>query len=779
MQDMWDSQRKATGVIGDRPQGDRKAVRKTTFTRWMNVFLQKCDPPLEVCDLFTDIQDGRILMALLEELSGCKLLYRFRPSSHHIFRLNNISKALAFLDDRHVKLLDIDASSIADGIPSVVLNLVWNIILHFQVKEVTGGLQRHMSSSLSSLSLSKHPSTSDLSPPPNDDGSYSCNSLPTKGRKTSMGAKYYSKAVKTFLQWVQRCTSKYGVDVDDFGTSWRSGLAFLALIKSINPDLVNLRESLSREPEENVKQAFMLAHHSLGVPPLLEPEDVLSPSPDEQSIITYVSMFLGHLSGADEDCTRNMDLPETPNFGSPDPVSFGETLPDTPDAQALLNSFEKSNEQQLWRRWSRRFSGTSSSPRRAFPPPSPLDACIVNQEIRSWMEKGLDQGSRKKRAEGSRVSLSSEEGIYSLSALDSDEEDAYSYILDLNKEVFHPYHQPKRPVPKVEEETAEQMKEESKHLEEFGLCSSSGCPQQEGPPDEDTASNFKSEVGSQSAGHRKFDLDKNKVSPREASNTTAVFDLEPKGENRNKELEESALNSDDQEERGQKTISRHDKTTDDGVNKISVEAAGWRKDAVKGEEGKLSENQGNVSERRRAVGELRGSEEGRDLRKDGVNEEETASQRNVYSGSFKVEVNERILTADVANDARQTDAARVNTEKASDRKDNVTKTDLTKNKGKMEEAEHVMKSSDYEHKDLTTTDQNGGTAPTKPNDDIQDGDSSQRTACSASSQSFSIEGGLSLQSFAASCDITPLELEMLLVLWILLYCYLILPQMNL
>lgn len=32
------------------------------------------DPPVAVRDLFTDIQDGRILMALLEELSGCKLV---------------------------------------------------------------------------------------------------------------------------------------------------------------------------------------------------------------------------------------------------------------------------------------------------------------------------------------------------------------------------------------------------------------------------------------------------------------------------------------------------------------------------------------------------------------------------------------------------------------------------------------------------------------------------------------------------------------------------------
>uniref|UniRef100_A0A3P8WWJ2 Calponin-homology (CH) domain-containing protein n=1 Tax=Cynoglossus semilaevis TaxID=244447 RepID=A0A3P8WWJ2_CYNSE len=52
---------------------EKEAVQERTFTRWMNVFLQRCHPPLKVQDLFVDIQDGRILMALLEELTGCKL----------------------------------------------------------------------------------------------------------------------------------------------------------------------------------------------------------------------------------------------------------------------------------------------------------------------------------------------------------------------------------------------------------------------------------------------------------------------------------------------------------------------------------------------------------------------------------------------------------------------------------------------------------------------------------------------------------------------------------
>lgn len=62
------------------------------------------------------------------------------------------------------------------------------------------------------------------------------------------------------------------MEVHDFGKSWRSGLAFLALIKSVNPDLVDLRESFSREPRETIEQAFTVAHQHLDIPPLLEPE---------------------------------------------------------------------------------------------------------------------------------------------------------------------------------------------------------------------------------------------------------------------------------------------------------------------------------------------------------------------------------------------------------------------------------------------------------------------------------------------------------------------------
>ncbi|ETE65305.1 Calmin, partial [Ophiophagus hannah] len=254
---------------------ERENVQKRTFTRWMNLHLEKCSPPLEVKDLLVDIKDGKILMALLEVLSGQNLLHEYKSSTHRIFRLNNIAKALKFLEDSNVKLVSIDASEIADGNSSMVLGLIWNIILFFQIKELTGNLNRNSSSS----SLSSGPSG------PDSDTSHP--STPNVERNMSVSVKDQRKAIKALLTWVQRKTRKYGVAIQDFTSSWRSGLAFLAVIKAIDSSLVDMKQALEKSSRENLEDAFCTAQDYLGIPRLLEPEDIMIDSPDEQSIMTY------------------------------------------------------------------------------------------------------------------------------------------------------------------------------------------------------------------------------------------------------------------------------------------------------------------------------------------------------------------------------------------------------------------------------------------------------------------------------------------------------------
>ncbi|XP_065541586.1 calmin [Lathamus discolor] len=282
----WFQREELIGHISDirvqNLQVERENVQKRTFTRWINLHLGKCKPPLKVKDLFVDIQDGKILMALLEVLSGQKLMHEYKSSSHRIFRLNNIAKALKFLEDSNVKLVSIDAAEIADGNSSLVLGLIWNIILFFQIKELTGNLNRNSSSS----SLSSGPSG------PESDTSHP--STPSVERNMSITVKDQRKAIRALLIWVQRKTRKYGVAVQDFTSSWRSGLAFLAVIKAIDCTLVDMKQALEKSARENLEDAFSIAQNKLGVPRLLEPEDIMVESPDEQSIVTYVAQFLEH-----------------------------------------------------------------------------------------------------------------------------------------------------------------------------------------------------------------------------------------------------------------------------------------------------------------------------------------------------------------------------------------------------------------------------------------------------------------------------------------------------
>ncbi|XP_025902282.1 calmin [Nothoprocta perdicaria] len=282
----WFQREELIGQISDirvqNLQVERENVQKRTFTRWINLHLGKCTPPLKVRDLFIDIQDGKILMALLEVLSGQKLMHEYKSSTHRIFRLNNIAKALKFLEDSNVKLVSIDAAEIADGNSSLVLGLIWNIILFFQIKELTGNLNRNSSSS----SLSSGPSG------PESDTSQT--STPNAERSMSVTVKDQRKAIRALLTWVQRKTRKYGVAVQDFASSWRSGLAFLAVIKAIDSTLVDMKPALEKSARENLEDAFSIAQSRLGVPRLLEPEDIMVESPDEQSIVTYVAQFLEH-----------------------------------------------------------------------------------------------------------------------------------------------------------------------------------------------------------------------------------------------------------------------------------------------------------------------------------------------------------------------------------------------------------------------------------------------------------------------------------------------------
>ncbi|KAG7246746.1 hypothetical protein CRUP_013511, partial [Coryphaenoides rupestris] len=80
-------------------------------------------------------------------------------------------------------------------------------------------------------------------------------------------------ARRALLRWVQQTATKHlGIEVKDFGPSWRTGLAFFAVIHALRPNLVDLDRIQRRPNRDNLREAFSLAESKLGIPQLLDPE---------------------------------------------------------------------------------------------------------------------------------------------------------------------------------------------------------------------------------------------------------------------------------------------------------------------------------------------------------------------------------------------------------------------------------------------------------------------------------------------------------------------------
>nr|CDS27008.2 nesprin 1 [Hymenolepis microstoma] len=266
---------------------EQERIQKKTFTNWVNTYLAKAIPPDYVRDLFVDIRDGVKLVRLLEVLADVRL----------------------------IKLVNINPADIVDGRPAIVLGLIWSIILSFHI-DAHGDVLRAATAAAKVMK-------EDTSTP---SGSVA-NATPQQAIPPVTPVAHK----KALLAWVHKCISSatklLNIQVRDFGVSWRDGRAFCALVHSIEAECMDLNKIKPNDNKANLEIAFRTADRNLGIPYILDVEDVDVDKPDERSIMTYIAQFLKQYPTG-----KKQIKPHNQNSGNIAPARSLETSLDAVDS---------------------------------------------------------------------------------------------------------------------------------------------------------------------------------------------------------------------------------------------------------------------------------------------------------------------------------------------------------------------------------------------------------------------------------------------------------------
>ncbi|EWC47783.1 hypothetical protein DRE_02983 [Drechslerella stenobrocha 248] len=225
-------------------------VQEKTFRKWLNskLAVRELNPAQS---LKVDLRDGVLLIHLLEILANESLgRYALKPIMR-VQKAENVLKALEYIKFRGIQVFNIGAEDIIDGNLKLTLGLLWTLITKFTISDIS-----------------------------------------TEGLTAKEG----------LLLWCQRKTACYDeVEIRDFSSSWNDGLAFCALLDIHRPDLIDYDALDVDDHKGNMALAFKIATEEIGIPALLDVEDVCDVArPDERSIMTYIAYWFHAFSHLDK-----------------------------------------------------------------------------------------------------------------------------------------------------------------------------------------------------------------------------------------------------------------------------------------------------------------------------------------------------------------------------------------------------------------------------------------------------------------------------------------------
>jgi len=225
----------------DKERGWEK-VQIKAFTSWLNGILSQRNTSIE--NIQTDLSDGVKLINFLEVLSGKKVnqKYDIKPASR-IQSIQNLHIALQFLENQMGVKPTSSAEDFADQNLKMILGFLWSLFKKYRIQTIK-----------------------------------------QDGKSSEEG----------LLLWCKKTTEGYkDVNIESYKQSFKDGLPFLALVDKYvdNKEVINFDTFSKENNAENLNSAFDLAEKHLGIPKLLEVQELVDGTIDERSLVIYISLY--------------------------------------------------------------------------------------------------------------------------------------------------------------------------------------------------------------------------------------------------------------------------------------------------------------------------------------------------------------------------------------------------------------------------------------------------------------------------------------------------------
>ncbi|OCB88925.1 actin cross-linking [Sanghuangporus baumii] len=245
-------------------------VQEKTFCKWLNTKLEAHGYP-PMTSLVKDLSDGVRLIQLMEIMGDVSLGRYNKNPRMRVQKAENVNLALEFITSRGVKLtnigpeggialifhqrpgkLNLTLVDIMDGNLKLILGMIWTLILRFTIADIS---------------------------------------------EEGLSAK------EGLLLWCQRKTQP-STDVHSYTVIdpiYLITMLWTRYYPSVSFGYKDIFTQAQADRHANTRLAFRIAEEHLGIPQLLDVEDLCDSSrPDERSVMTYVASYFHAFSSMDQ-----------------------------------------------------------------------------------------------------------------------------------------------------------------------------------------------------------------------------------------------------------------------------------------------------------------------------------------------------------------------------------------------------------------------------------------------------------------------------------------------